>query len=80
VERSLFGATGFAEGMAQLGHWHDKFSCPNSEQRWHHQALALVRQIDETPSKRLAELMRQDWVDILKEHNCTQPEGVEWYD
>ena len=47
---------------------HDKFVCPHTDEPWHENALQLVIAIDETPSKRLADLMRADLHDILNEH------------
>lgn len=68
VERSVHGPTGWIEGMAGRGHWHDKFECPHSGNPWHEQAIKLFMKIEETPSKRLAELMRLDLEDLLKEN------------
>jgi len=70
VERNVTGPTGFAEAMAKRSHLHDVFNCPNSGIPWHEQALELVLEIEKTPSKRLAELMRLDLEEILKPHGC----------
>jgi hypothetical protein len=67
VVRSVTGPTSMAEAMAKRGHWHDVFSCPHSSEPWHEQALQLVIAIEESPSKRLIALMRQDLEDILRE-------------
>jgi hypothetical protein len=68
VERSLTGPTGSAEASAGRGHWHDEFSCPYRGKPWHEQALRLVLEIERTPSKRLAELMRLDLDELLHEN------------
>ena len=57
--------------MARRDHWHDKFTCPHLEEAWHEQALELVQAIENTPSKRLAELMRLDLEDILRDNGCS---------
>jgi hypothetical protein len=72
VERSMTGPTGWAEAVAGRGHWHDVFRCPNSRKDWHEQALRLIIEIEETPSKRLAEQMLQDLRDLLLEHGCPE--------
>lgn len=68
AERSLTNPTGFAEAMAHRGHWHDEFTCPYRNQRWHEQALELVLEMERTPSNRLAHLIRLDLQDILDKH------------
>jgi hypothetical protein len=74
VERSIIDSTCFVEAMAKRGHWHDRFECPHIGKQWHEQALKLCLEIDRTPSKRLAELMRRDLNDILVE-NGRRPGG-----
>ena len=70
VERSVIGPTGWAEGMAGRGHWHDKFQCPHRNSSWHKTALELVMEIEKTPSKRVAELMQQDLDELLDKNGC----------
>jgi hypothetical protein len=67
VTRNLLGPTSFAEAMSHKNHLHDRFQCPHSEEEWHEQALLLVQEIERTPSKRLADLMRLDLQDLLQE-------------
>ena len=66
--RDVFGPTGFVSAMANKIRDHDKFVCPHTDEPWHENALQLAIAIDETPSKRLADLMRADLHDILNEH------------
>ena len=54
--------------MANSFSHHDLFMCPNSDNEWHEQGLILVMAIEDTPSKRLADLMMQDLDELLKEH------------
>lgn len=70
VERSIHAPTGWAEAMGRRGHWHDKFTCPHIDEAWHEQALELLVNIEDSPSKRLAALMRLDLEEILREHGC----------
>ncbi len=66
--RNAFGPTGFVSAMANKFTYHDKFVCPHIHKPWHENALKLAIAIDETPSKRLADLMKADLHDILSEH------------
>ena len=68
VERNVIGPTGWVEGMAGRGHWHDKFQCPHRNAAWHKKALDLVMEIEKTPSKRVAELMQLDLDELLQEN------------
>lgn len=80
VERGLFGPTSWAEAQAEGGHWHDRFICPHSCKPWHETAVDLYFEMEETPSKRIAELMRLDLEDLLREHGClpaTEPACAE---
>ena len=67
---NVFGPTGFISAMAKSFTYHDEFVCPHTDELWHEKALQLAISIDETPSKRLADLMRADLRDILDEHLC----------
>ena len=74
VERKLPVPLGFVAGMAGLDKkppdkFYDKFSCPDLKKKWHKQAVKLVKEIEKTPSKRLAQLMQQDLEDLLHENN-----------
>ena len=54
--------------MANKFAYHDEFVCLHTDEPWHEKSLQLAIAIDETPSKRLADLMRADLQDILNEH------------
>jgi hypothetical protein len=66
--RNVFGPTGFVSAMAKRFRAHDEFVCPHTDEAWHDKALQLAIAINETPSKRLAELMRADLDDLLQEN------------
>ncbi len=68
VTRNVFGPTGFVSAMASSFTYHDEFLCPHTDEPWHNQALQLAIEIDATPSKRLAALMKADLQDLLKEN------------
>lgn len=74
VERNLPVPLGFAAGMAGLDKkprdkFYDRFSCPDLKKKWHKQSVRLVKEIEKTPSKRIAHLMQQDLEDLLHENN-----------
>ncbi|MCC7449377.1 MAG: hypothetical protein IT324_18305 [Anaerolineae bacterium] len=73
VQRNVYGPTSWGASMAHIARYHDVFECPHAEEDWHIQALKLVDQITNTPSKRLADLMRQDLQDLLNEHLPVAP-------
>jgi hypothetical protein len=57
--------------IAPVGRTHDVwdvFTCPHAGKAWHEKAVELAVAIDETPSKRLAALMKQDLEDLLREN------------
>jgi hypothetical protein len=66
--RNAMGPTHWGSAVAHQDVLHDRFECPHTEEEWHGTALKLVEAIQGTPSKRLAELMRLDLEDILKDH------------
>ncbi len=66
--RNIFGPTGFISAMAKRFTYHDEFVCPHTDEAWHEQGLQLVIAIHETPSKRLAELMKADLEDLLRDN------------
>ena len=47
---------------------HDQFTCPNYEEDWHNKAYKLLKELEETESKRLSELIRQDLDEILEDN------------
>ena len=68
VRRDVYGPTSWSTAMARTFKRHDAFICPHADEDWHDKALRLVHAIEETPSKRVAELMKLDLRDILEEH------------
>ena len=65
VSRDQLGPTSFASALANQEALHDEFKCPNADKMWHQAALELIKAIEATPSKRIANLMQLDLDDIL---------------
>jgi hypothetical protein len=68
VRRNVDGPTGFVMAMAKQTRLHDVFTCPHRDEKWHKQAARLYQAIQDTPSPRLAALIRLDLEDVLKAH------------
>ena len=66
--RDMPTTAGFAGSAAGPSRLRDVFTCPHAATEWHVLTLKLVQEIERTPSKRLAELMRLDLRDLLSEH------------
>jgi hypothetical protein len=69
IRQNVYGPTSFSTAMARDFRLHDVFICPHTDERWHEQALQLVVEIENTPSKRVAQLMQQDLEDLLQQNN-----------
>jgi uncharacterized protein YbcC (UPF0753/DUF2309 family) len=65
---NVYGSTGFMSTMAKRFAYHDEFVCPHTDNAWHEHALRLAIAIDETPSKSIAKMMRDDLADLLREN------------
>lgn len=68
VTRDVYGPTSWATAGASSFKCHDAFVCPHADEGWHDQALELVHAIEDMPSKRVAELMKLDLEDLIREH------------
>jgi hypothetical protein len=68
VERNVYGPSSWITAWGKKYSYHDIFTCPHTGKEWHEQALKLILAIEETPSKRVAELMEIDLRDLLKEN------------
>ena len=67
ASRNVYGPTGFASAMSKSSIKHDRFVCPHTDEGWHQKALRLVIAIYETPSMRIAEIMKSDLNAMLTE-------------
>ena len=70
VWRNVYGPTGIISAMAKHSTYHDDFVCPHTDEEWHEQALRLAVSIDETPSKRVAALIKTDLDELVHDHLC----------
>lgn len=68
VSKGVKGYVSMATSMAGKKVKHDQFSCPNHKEKWHIKAYKLVKEIEETESKRIKELVQKDLADILEEN------------
>lgn len=78
--RNAYGPTGFAESVGGMGHAHDRFTCPNTDEDWHKQVIGLMREIENTASGSLRAMMTTDIRSILKiqEINKFVPDQRPW--
>ena len=67
VRRGVDTATSMVSAMARKTRRVGVFQCPHADADWHYLAIRLVQAIAETPSRRLASLMRQDLEDVLND-------------
>jgi hypothetical protein len=68
VKRNVRTPTSWASAMAKKYSVKDVFTCPNAETPWHDAALAITKEISNTSSKRLANLLQQDLDDLVREN------------
>ena len=61
------GPTGSAEAMAGKGHLHDRYMCPNRDEDWHEQVVALRMERNDSASATIGELLNKE-VDLVLEH------------
>jgi hypothetical protein len=68
ASRNVNGPTGFITAMSKRATRHDRFVCPNTDEAWHQKALRLKIAINETPSMRIAKIMKYDLQDLIQEN------------
>ena len=68
VRRDVYGPANFTMAIARISDLYDVFSCPHARQEWHKTALKLVKAINESPGKRVADMMRLDLEDLIREN------------
>jgi hypothetical protein len=68
VKRNVYTPANFEMALNKVSDLYDVFTCPHAGKGWHEQAVRLLLAIEETPSKRLAGLMKLDLKDILEEN------------
>ena len=68
VRREVHGPREFVTVTQKVHDVWDVFTCPHAGKAWHEKAVELAVAIDETPSKRVGALMREDLEDLLREN------------
>src|SRR6056297_474185 len=74
--KGIEGHVSIATSMAGIKVKHDQFTCPHYDEEWHYKAYKLLKELEETESKRISELIRQDLDEILKENMNTESKIV----
>ncbi len=72
VQRNVTGPTGMAEAMAKRSHLHDHFSCPFREEMWHKQVCKLNEAAAKCPSKKIADIMHAEALEVLETREATK--------
>lgn len=68
-------ARGFAQAMAGGSSECDCYLCPNREEDWHKQAIALREEARKTPSAHLEKIFRDEADKVIETKECTKA----WY-
>ena len=55
----------------------DVFTCPNADIKWHTEVIKILQAMTDTPSPRIAAIMKKDVDDLLKE-NITDTSALQW--
>jgi hypothetical protein len=64
--KKVFGPMSWASAMAKHHVEHDLFTCPNIDAGWHQQALALLTEIENTPSRTFAEMLDKEYRKVVR--------------
>ncbi len=68
VEKAIPYPTHFGHALGAKWDLHDIHECPHRDEEWHQTARSLVEEIEETPSKSMAKILKNDLDDILREN------------
>lgn len=69
------GPTGSVEAMAKRKHLHDSYTCPNMEEVWHLQLIALRNEKRRTASTLIEALLEEEVVMVLETRKETKHIG-----
>ena len=72
VKRNVYGPTNSVEGMSGGGHNHDLFQCPDRDEKWHQQVVALRREQKKTASFSIAEILEKEINLVLERKQPTK--------
>jgi len=70
-----YGPRSYASAMAGTSTDFDYFECLSRNEDWHRQALALIQEINSTPSARLATMLREELQEVLANKTPTKTDG-----
>jgi hypothetical protein len=71
-KRDCYGPRGFAQAIGGGKSKYDCFNCPNAEEMWHRQVVVLRNKADQSPSAKLANMMRDEANEILTDRVHTK--------
>lgn len=66
VKINVVGPTSMVESMAGSKHRHDRFTCPDRDEKWHMQVVALRREQRKSASTMIGALLQQE-IDMVLE-------------
>ena len=66
VERNVLGATSWAESMGHGKHFHDSFTCPNLNKKWHEKIVNLKMEAHNTVSYKIKKILEEEVIEILE--------------
>ena len=66
VRRNILGSTGYNEALSGHKHLHDRFECPDYEQKWHQKLADLVQEMEGTASKKIKQIIIEEIAEILQ--------------
>ena len=68
ASKGIEGHVSIATSMEGIKVKHDQFTCPHYDEEWHYEADKLLKELKETESKKVSELVRQDLDELLEEN------------
>lgn len=78
VTRNVNGPRSMVESMGGSKTLHDKFTCPHTDEDWHKQALNIHRKAEETPSKKIEEILLAEKAEIVASKKATKKTSYWW--
>lgn len=75
-ERACYGPTSSIMAMGGSKRHYDFFDCPDRQQLWHKQVVALRNKAGSTPSGRLKRMFLEEAEEILEKKEATVESGL----
>jgi hypothetical protein len=66
VRRNVEGPRSYTEAVGGGKSLHDSFVCKNSGEKWHQQALEILKMAEKTPSKVMEEMLKKEVQEIIE--------------